>query len=204
MVRDDIDLPALGEQLQLLPVHVTDELLSAREYSQGIYSGSRLKEADPERYAVVIDLLADGSLSQRQISRLTGVSRNLVAGVAKLQHADIEPVKQRLASKARNLAELCIDRAEELVRDDHSKIGLKDLMIGAGVMADKSLLLSGEATQRIEVERVDADEFNRRLRQLPESQRVRLALMGMQPDDGGAKGAPIEAEFTESGADHAQ
>jgi hypothetical protein len=193
----------MDNQLQLLPESVTDDMLSERDYAQGIYTGQHLKERDPARYEQVINLLADGSLSQRQISRLTGCSRNLISGVAKSQTADIEPVKQRLARKARNLAELCIDRAEELVLSG-AKLGLKDLVVGAGVMADKSLLLSGEATQRIEVQRVDPDEFNRRFQSLPESARARLALMGLVPENSGAKREPIEAEYTESEGDNAR
>ncbi len=199
MTACNVTLPPIepGGQLMLLPKSVTDRMLSEREHKQGIYSGDRLRESDPGRYEIVIGLLADGSLSQRQISRLTGVSRNLVAGIAKTQTADIEPVKQRIAGKARSLAELCIDRAEEMVLDDDSKIPLKDLMIAAGVLTDKSLLLSGEATQRIEVERVDPDEFNRRFRQLPDATRARLAVMGLGTGNPESNSGPIEAEFTE-------
>ncbi len=141
-------------------------MLSKAEAQQGICTGDRLKHYDAPRYELVCQLLAEGSLSQRQVSRIAGVSRNLVAGIVKTQVSDIEPLKQRIAGQARNLAQLCIERATELVLDDDAKVGLRDLMIAAGVAADKSQLLAGQATSIQEFRPVDPgeDEFEQALR----------------------------------------
>ena len=155
-----------GGQLRLLPDEVTDVMLSKAEAQQGICTGDGLKCYDSARYELVCQLLAEGSLSQRQVSRIAGVSRNLVSGMVKSQVADIEPLKQRIAGQARNLAQLCIDRATEMVLDDRSKITLRDLMIAAGVAADKSLVLSGQASSIVEFRPHDPgeDEFEQALR----------------------------------------
>jgi transcriptional regulator with XRE-family HTH domain len=132
-------------QLELLPDTISDRMLVESEYHQGIYSGKHLRRSDPAKYELVCGLLADGSLSQRQISRLTGCSRNLVSAISRNAN-DIEPHKQRLAARARNLAQLCLERSEEIIQSG-CKLSLRDLAIMAGVAIDKSQLLSGEATQ---------------------------------------------------------
>jgi hypothetical protein len=195
-----------GGQMQLLPESITEDMLSRREIEQGICSGDKLKHYDPATYERVINLLADGTLSQRTISRLCGVSRNLVSGVARSQHADIEPVKQRIASKARNLADLCIERAEEIVRDDSSKIGLKDLLIGAAVMVDKSLVLSGQASSIVEFRQADpaGDEFDRALSRARRVDCVEVAAIetGIEAEDFRAKGGEVAGDLP--GQDGAQ
>ena len=168
-----------GGQLHLLPDDVTDEMLSKAEAQQGICTGDRLKHYDAPRYNLICTLLAEGSLSQRQISRISGVSRNLIAGIVKSQASDIEPLKARLAGQLSALHQLCVDRAIEMVLDDDAKVSLKDLMVGAGVSAEKMLLMAGEATQIHKVERVDPDEFNRRLGGLSDADRIRLESMGL-------------------------
>jgi predicted XRE-type DNA-binding protein len=184
-----------GGQLRLLPDSVTDEMLTRREIDQGICSGVQLKSSDPALYEVVINLLADGSLSQRQISRLTGVSRNLISGVVKSQTSDIEPLKQRIAAGARNLAQLCIERATELVLDDNGKHNLRDLMIAAGVATDKSLVLSGQASSIVEFRSVDPseDEFTAALRRAR-----RVDLVDVEAVETGKAGESLQTK--EAGA----
>jgi transcriptional regulator with XRE-family HTH domain len=183
-----------GGQLRLLPDTVTDEMLSKREISQGVCTGDQLKHSDPALYETVINLLADGSLSQRQISRLTGVSRNLIAGILRSQTSDIEPLKQRIAAGARTLAQLCIERATEMVLDDHAKHNLRDLMIAAGVAADKSLVLAGQASSIVEFRGADPsdDEFAQALRKARRVDCVDVGEeMGLIGEDSAAKGGPV-------------
>jgi hypothetical protein len=181
-----------GGQLRLLPDEVTDEMLSKLEQQDGLCSGVQLKSSDPARYELVVNLLAEGSLSQRQVSRLAGVSRNLVSGIAKSQTADIEPLKQKIAAGARNLSQLCIERATELVLDDKAKVSLRDLMIAAGVATDKSLVLAGQASSIVEFRSVDPsdDEFAAALRRAKSADVIDVGReIGLAVEDRGAKGA---------------
>jgi len=205
MAINDDNAIAVGGQLQLLPETVTDDMLSAAEIKQGVCTGSKLKHYDPDKYAEVCYLLADGSLSQRQISRLTGISRNLIAGIVKTQVADIEPLKQRLAGGSRNLAQLCIERATELVLDDGAKISLKDLMIGAGVMIDKSQVLSGQATSIIEFRPHDpgTDEFEAAMRAAQAEGSVQDADYSMIDDETGIEAEEVPTKGSEPGDDGA-
>lgn len=199
------DLQTLPDrQLSLLPESTTDKMLEDKEYSQGIYSGVQLKKSAPDRYMEVCAMLADGSISQRQISRLTGISRNLVSAINR-QSSDIEPLKQKLAGRHRNIAELCSERIEELLRDPAAKVTLKDLIVAAGIGTEKFLLLSGEATQRVET--IDsssgADDFEAQFRALQHADVEELPAMGCAAVKEGTKGAGLVADAAQPGADRA-
>ena len=189
-----------GGQLRLLPEEVTDDMLSKAEAQQGICTGDRLKHYDAPRYALVCTLLAEGSLSQRQVSRIAGVSRNLVAGMVKTQASDIEPLKAKLAGQLSTLHQLCVERATEMVLDDDAKISLKDLMVGAGVSAEKFLLMTGQATSITEFRPVDPgeDEFEAALRKAKRVDAVDVEVieMGMAAEDSLTKGESIEPDPT--------
>lgn len=189
-----------GGQLPLLPDGLIETVLRESEFSQGICSGVQLKGSDPDRYMTVCALLADGSLSQREISRLTGTSRNLVAGINR-QAVEIEPLKQRLAGRARNLAQLCLERAEEIVQDGKSKVTLRDLAILAGVAIDKSQLLAGDATQRIETVEASsgADDFADQVERL-QSADVQELSMDSAGEEPAVKGAAPAGGSDEGGA----
>ena len=191
-----------GGQLSLLTKvqadALTEETKIEQEYAQGIYSGVQLKNSDPVIYELVCILLADGSMSQRQIAARTGTSRNLVSGINR-QSPDIEPLKKQMASRARNLGQLCLERAEEIVTDPTSKVGLRDLAILAGVAIDKSQLLSGEATQRVET--IDAasgaDDFEAAFEALQQADAVELPAMGLEPGEPADKRAADAAPGSE-------
>ena len=184
-------------QLSLLSVDVvntmTEDSKRAGEYKQGVYSGAQLKHSSPAMYQLICELLADGSLSQRQISERTGHSRNLISAISR-QAADIEPLKQRIASRARNLAVLCLERAEEMIQGG-DKVTLRDLAILAGVAVDKSQLLSGEATSRIETIEAasSADEFARQFDRLQQADVEELPAMGSRREEPAPKGAGLLA-----------
>lgn len=144
---------------------LTDTDAQQREYSAGIYTGVQLRANNPDHYDLICELLADGSLSQRQIARLTGHSRCLVSAIAR--SPDIRPLKKNIASRARNLAALCLERAEELIQSG-AKVTIRDLGILAGIALEKSQLLDGEATSRIETvaSAPGFDEFAEQVRRI--------------------------------------
>ncbi len=93
------------KQIQLFDrEEITEESCKALEYKQGVYSGEQLKSNDPEKYALVLNLLASGRFTWRDIRQATGVSMGLIAGVLKLQAVDIEAIKREQASESRVIA----------------------------------------------------------------------------------------------------
>lgn len=158
-------------------------------------------QREPERAEFIIERLKEG-VAQRAIARMAKCSRNTVAAAAEwaLAHCEnVEPLKRRAAARWGVVRDLASERAIEILNDDSAKVSLRDLAIIAGTAQDKELLLRGEATERIEVERVDASaEFNRRLEALTPEERERLQyIMRLPAESSRTKGAAEPAEFEE-------
>jgi len=134
-----------GGQLALFSEEEIEKLLVSREVAVRKHTGAGLRATDPARYMEVCAALADGSETYRQIAARLHVSRNLIRAVAE-QAENVDPLKKRIARRARGLASLCIERLTEIVLDDSSKIPARDLAIVAGVAIDKSQVLTGEPT----------------------------------------------------------
>jgi hypothetical protein len=95
-----------------------------------------------------------------------------------------------------------LERAEEIVQSG-AKVTLRDLAILAGVAIDKSQLLSGEATQRIEtIEAASgADDFERQFEELAAADVEEIPAMGLSGGDSPTKGGDGCAVDGDPGAD---
>jgi len=140
-----------AEQLRLiddssLVQHVVDE-----EQSTGTYTGARFFSRDPERYKLVVALLANG-YGRLRIAEMLHVNHHTVAAVLARESESIAIEKQRLAGLARYGAGLCLEGVIEDLEDPErrKKIGTRDKAISGGVLIDKMQLLSGHATAIID------------------------------------------------------
>jgi hypothetical protein len=151
-----------GGQLSLLTsdqmAEVTEESCKAAEFKQGIYSGCRLKASDPDRYHLVVNLLASGRFSWREIRGATGVSMGLISGILKEQSHDIEAVKKNQAAESRVIAGMTNQAMTQwliALLDDPDKIkalsaaDFKNLQTAGAIATDKALVQTGQATQII-------------------------------------------------------
>ena len=129
-----------------------ERTLQESEQARGVFTAELLERQEPERYAQAVALLADGSMSQREIARSLSMSRNSVAAVYRraLALGAVEPARKQLAAGFLGIAALTQDRLREAVMNDSEKISAKDLAIVAGVVVDKAQLLAGEPTARVE------------------------------------------------------
>lgn len=186
----------MDDSTQLALFDIPPEALACSESAEvAEFTGELLRKSDPGRFGVIIDLLADGRLSQRQIADLTKTSRNTISAIAKrVQVHDIEPVKKRLAIKARNVSELAFDELERRLVECPEEIGARDLVIVGGTAADKSQVLSGHATQihAWQPAQADADIYEQLRRADAVDVEARDAdeppEMGLPPPRAGAKG----------------
>jgi len=139
-------------QMDLIP---TDQLSDAQEVvsleAYGQFTGERLFSQKPAKYRLVMSLLAEGTLSMRQIADAVKVSRNTVSAIARREAVAIEPLKKELSARYRHIARLCAERIEELLLSG-SSLGLRDMGIMAGIAVEKSELLAGGATHRVAVD----------------------------------------------------
>lgn len=154
---------------------ITEESCRAIEYRQGVYSGEQLKANDPDRYALVLNLLCSGRFTWREIRKATGVSMGLISGILKLQAADIEAIKREQASESRVIAGMTNAMIIEWLRetlDNPERIrkmtptDFQKLATAGAIATDKALVQTGHATSITEFKSVDPseDEFSAALR----------------------------------------
>lgn len=190
-----------AEQMDLLSPDQLAEQAYARE-EQGVdkmlskpearYTGERLFARNPRLYELIVRLVASG-LGIKRIAGMCQVHPYTVMGVRDREGQAIETHKQQIADKARLGAELYVDGAIEDIIERPDKISARDKAIIAGVLVDKSQLLSGGATSRAESLRPDGpthEDFNAWLEGM---QRVEEASeMPALPAEGGDGGDESE------------
>ena len=103
------------------------------------FSGRRLFERDPRRYAAIVKAIAEG-LGTNMIANAFGVSHNTVQAVRLREPLELE--KTRLLDLVKSTSRLCLERLAELI----PTMSPRDAAIASGILIEKSLLLSGEAT----------------------------------------------------------
>ena len=186
LIKRDEQQPELFSRDSLNALFVEQE----RTPSNPTFTAARFFEVHPEKYHMTVHLLAEG-LSTRRIAQLLKVSRNTIAAVEKRERgASIEPQKEVLAHRYRYLAKLIAERLEELILDDDAELSVRDLMVAGGIAIDKSQLLSGGATSRVEYRPGVAptvDQFNEWLAQLPRADGEVMEI-GSGPETGASKG----------------
>lgn len=166
-----------AEQLELLSAEqIAEEVYASEEQPDGVlrpkpearYTGERLFGQRPQIYQLIVRLLASG-IGIKRISSMCRVHPYTVMGVRDREGVAIETHKQQIADKARLGAELYVDGVIEDILERPDKISARDKAIIAGVLTDKSQLLSGGATSRAESLRPDGpsmDDFNQWLEQM--------------------------------------
>lgn len=133
------------------------------------FTAARLFSAEPEKYRAIIALGAEGIGVQR-IARILCVSPHTVLAVRAREPANVAIEKQRIASLSREASRMCVEGIIELLSDDERarKIPARDLGILAGILTDKSELLSGGPTVRVETTReVTPEDVREYLDNLP-------------------------------------
>jgi len=129
----------------------------------GEYSGDILKSRQPQLYQAAMELLARG-YGIRDTAQILKMSPRSIMAIRDREPEAIATIKHRVSRRFLDVATLAAEVARDRLTDDPDSISFKDLMIGGAVATDKHLILSGEATQRIEhVTRSGDDDFTRML-----------------------------------------
>lgn len=183
-----------GQQLPLIP---SDQMpASFFEESENCprnpeFTAARFFQKHPEKYNAVIALTAEG-LGVLRIGALLRCSGNTVMAVQDRERGQVEILKTRIASLARRGAQLCVEGILEALVDPEkrAKIPARDLAVIHGILVEKSELLSGGVTARIEtIDRAEPSvaDYERMMREL---------ATGLELGERGQKGA-IEADVIE-------
>lgn len=142
----------------LLNVPAADAV--AKLEATGEYTGERLKAQRPEVYQTVLLLLGQGHGAQ-YIQDKTGVSKNTVKAVRRAEGETIDLVKNRIAERNFDLAELSFEAASLVMSEilaspaRRSVLTVKDvqaLAITGGIAVTNGQLLTGKPTANVSVE----------------------------------------------------
>jgi len=127
------------------------------------FTAARLFEKKPETYSFIIGLLAE-NVGMLKIGKLLHVSVNTVVAVRDREGETVDIEKKRISSAARAGARMCLEGIIEDLADPirRAKISARDKAIIHGVLVEKSELLAGGATSRVEHTdaRPTVDDFN--------------------------------------------
>lgn len=185
----DRSLIESGEQLELISSADMDDQMFAEAESRGEHTGVRLWHKDPGKYQVIMSLLAEG-VGQLRIADLVKSSVHTVRAVARREGAAIEKERAALAQDMRAAAKLCVEAILEMVEDPErrAKMSGKELGVLTGILSERSELLSGRATSRVEVARdPDVADFQRML----DRAREEAQSNGFGQDNSDAKRADV-------------
>ena len=151
---------AAGAQGELLPVERVPVPLSPRDASD--HTAARLFRDRPSDYVKIVETLSEG-LPVSRVARLFGVGIGTIYHIRRLEMPEAERLKQSAADKFADLADAATDAALERLDDpeERSKIPFSQLGIVAGIATDKSQLLHGGATTRVEIARNDGSDYER-------------------------------------------
>ncbi len=195
------------EQLDLIssdqmPDDIFREDEAGDKYGVREFTAARFFSNEPEKYRTIISLVAEG-LGVIRIGKLLKVSPNTVMAVRDREGEIVDIEKERISRAARSAARMCIEGIIEDLSDPErrKKISARDKSIIHGVLIEKSELLSGGATSRVEIKNADPshDDFNAYIDSLP------LADIQEMDQPGEKSEQKIETRFDRllsSGIDH--
>lgn len=185
---------ASGAQGELLPVERVPVPVSPRDASD--HTAARLFRDRPSDYVKIVEALSEGMPVSR-VARLFGVGIGTIYQIKRREMPEVERGKQAAADKFSDLADAATDAALERLDDpdERAKIPFSQLGIVAGIATDKSQLLQGGATARVEISRQDGSDYERLIAEAVDADfRMVTDLEGCRAgqrrgDDAGAAGA---------------
>lgn len=143
------------EQPPLLPEAAGQPSKPARFYflrqdAPGLFTGQEMKRLDPDRYALIVELLSDGALSQRQIAKSMKVSPSCLRAIAANEGLTIGTVRARLADRCAELEAATLDRIAEILEEPNNTLDLRELAVTLREIGNRSDVLSGRPSGIIE------------------------------------------------------
>ena len=151
----------MDNQLELIDLEGLEQKASL-EMNKGEYTLERLAAQRPETLQYIVYLRAQG-IPVRRVQKLCKVSPHTVLAVDKFYQDAINEQRKEVASQWQYIARLTTDEIIGRFVDEEQidKVPIKELAMLAGIATDKSELMAGKPTARLErVEPVaDSDAF---------------------------------------------
>lgn len=126
---------------------------------RGKHNATDIQQRRPALYNAIVDCLARG-MAVKEVARQFRCSNNSVAVIRRTDQRLIGVYKQQAAGVYKEVAMLAAEEARDRVLNAPESISFQQLMIASAIATDKALLLTGEATERVEhVHRPSDDDF---------------------------------------------
>lgn len=140
-----------AQQMQLIPSSAMEPSLFAESESHGEFTAEILFTRHKDKYLAAVSFLAEG-IGILRIASLLHISPNTVIAVREREGSAVDIERGRLARLSRAAARLCVEAIVDLLSSPLRvrEVSARDLGILHGILVDKSELLSGGATARIE------------------------------------------------------
>lgn len=168
LLKPNEDIVQFPENLP--PEELLDHALSKAGFT-GTFAADWFEKKKPNTYRAIVFALAKG-YPYRDIAYILKVSQQTVAAIAERECNNLPPAKEAILAKLKTGARMAIERVQELI----PTLDGRDAVIAAGILADKMLLLSGEANVIVAKQREAPthDDFNAMINSLPKAQITEL------------------------------
>jgi len=153
-------MPTKKRRVNIIPDNLP-ALQTPEETCPSLYTGNKLAEKDPEKYARIVQQLGESKPLTR-IARSERVAPETVMAIAKREKQSIDSVRELTSGLTSYATQACIMKLIEKLEKDEVPVGV--LPIAFGILADKERQYQGEASAIIEHRQVvTIDEVRKEL-----------------------------------------
>ena len=156
-------MPTKKKRVQIIPDNLP-ALTTPQETCPSLFTGTSLAKKDPEKYARVVQKLAEG-VSMNRISKTGKLSPGTVAAISKREQRTVEAVQTYTAGLNNYASQLCLERIIQKLESDELPAGV--LPVAFGILRDKEKNDLGQATSVVEHKTtITIDEVRQELEQM--------------------------------------
>lgn len=158
-----IIMPTKKKRINIIPDNLP-ALTTPEDTCPSLFTGTKLAEKDPERYARIVQQLGEGKPVTR-IAKAERVAPETVVAIMKREKKTVESVRDLTAGLTSYAAQACVMKIIDKLEKDEVPAGV--LPIAFGILADKERQYQGEASAIIEHRQVvTIDEVRNELEQM--------------------------------------
>ena len=139
-------MPTKKRRINIIPDNLP-AVTTPEETCPSLFTGQKLAEKDPEKYARIVQGLGEGK-PLRRIAKSERVAPETVAAILKRESKSVEAVQSLTAGLTSYASQACIAKIIQKLDEDAIPAGVLPIMFG--ILRDKERADLGQATSVIE------------------------------------------------------
>ena len=139
-------MPTKKRRVNIIPDNLP-AVTTPEETCPSLFTGQKLAEKDPEKYARIVQSLSEGK-PLRRIAKSERVAPETVAAILKRESKSVEAVQSLTAGLTSYASQACIAKIIQKLDEDAIPAGVLPIMFG--ILRDKERADLGQATSVIE------------------------------------------------------